>query len=100
VSFEIENGQIVSIVGKNGSGKSKLFHVLAGFMNPELGSIQVANQETALLSESEHAACRLNYFGFIFQKFQLMPVLTAFENMKLPLKLKGIPNTERQMKRH
>jgi acetoin utilization transport system ATP-binding protein len=97
VSLEIEKGQIVSIVGKSGSGKSTLLHVLAGFMKPESGSIQVANQETALLSESEHAAFRLNHFGFIFQNFQLMPGLTAFENIELPLKLKGIPKKERQL---
>lgn len=96
VSLDIKKGQIVSIVGKSGSGKSTLLHVLAGFMRPESGSIIVANQETSRLSESEHAAFRLNNFGFIFQNFQLMPGLTAFENIELPLKLKGIPKKERQ----
>lgn len=99
MSFEIKNRQIVSIVGKSGSVKSKLLHMLAGFMKPKSESFQVANHETALLSESKHAACRFNYFKFIFQNFQLMPGLTAFENIELPLKLKGIPK-KLQMKRH
>ncbi|WP_075620131.1 ABC transporter ATP-binding protein [Paenisporosarcina indica] len=97
VSIDINKGEIVSIVGKSGSGKSTLLHVLAGFMKPESGSIKVLNQETAKLSESEHAEFRLNNFGFIFQNFQLMPGLTAFENIELPLKLKGVPKSERRV---
>lgn len=98
VSIDINKGEIVSIVGKSGSGKSTLLHVLAGFMRPESGSIKVMNQETAKLTEAEHAEFRLNHFGFIFQNFQLMPGLTAFENIELPLKLKGIAPTERKAK--
>lgn len=98
VSIDINKGEIVSIVGKSGSGKSTLLHVLAGFMRPESGSIKVMNQETAKLTEAEHAEFRLNHFGFIFQNFQLMPGLTAFENIELPLKLKGIAPTERKVK--
>lgn len=97
VSMDINKGEIVSIVGKSGSGKSTLLHVLAGFMKPESGSIQVLNQETARLSETEHAQFRLNHFGFIFQNFQLMPGLTAFENIELPLKLKGVAKGERRI---
>ena len=97
VSIDINKGEIVSIVGKSGSGKSTLLHVLAGFMKPESGSIQVVNQETAKLTEAEHAEFRLNHFGFIFQNFQLMPGLTAFENIELPLKLKGVAKNERRL---
>jgi len=97
VSIDINKGEIVSIVGKSGSGKSTLLHVLAGFMRPESGSIKVLNKETASLSESEHAEFRLNNFGFIFQNFQLMPGLTAFENIELPLKLKGVAKSERRV---
>jgi len=98
VSLEVEKGEIVAIVGKSGSGKSTLLHVLAGFMSPDSGSVRVAGKETAGLNETDHAAFRLNHFGFIFQNFQLMPGLTAFENVELPLKLKGIPASERYLK--
>ena len=98
VSLEVEKGEIVAIVGKSGSGKSTLLHVLAGFMSPDSGSVRVAGQETAEFNETEHAEFRLDHFGFIFQNFQLMPGLTAFENVELPLKLKGIPSAQRFVK--
>ncbi|MFJ7827268.1 ABC transporter ATP-binding protein [Psychrobacillus sp. NPDC096623] len=97
LSFEVKQGEIVAIVGKSGSGKSTLLHTIAGFMSPEQGSITVNGQETANLNESERAEFRLNNFGFIFQNFQLMPGLTAFENVELPLKLKGIPSKQRKV---
>ena len=90
LSFEVEKGDIVAIVGKSGSGKSTLLHTIAGFMSPEQGSITVNGQETVFLNETERAQFRLDTFGFIFQNFQLMPGLTAFENIELPLKLKGV----------
>ncbi|QUG43272.1 ABC transporter ATP-binding protein [Psychrobacillus sp. INOP01] len=96
LSFEVKQGEIVAIVGKSGSGKSTLLHTIAGFMSPEHGSITVNGQETANLNETERAAFRLNNFGFIFQNFQLMPGLTAFENVELPLKLKGISPKQRK----
>lgn len=96
LSFEVKQGEIVAIVGKSGSGKSTLLHTIAGFMSPENGSITVNGQETANLNETERAAFRLNNFGFIFQNFQLMPGLTAFENVELPLKLKGISPKQRK----
>lgn len=96
LSFKVEKGEIVAIVGKSGSGKSTLLHTIAGFMSPEQGSITVNGQETANLNETERAAFRLNNFGFIFQNFQLMPGLTAFENVELPIKLKGISAKQRK----
>ncbi|WP_277584784.1 ABC transporter ATP-binding protein [Psychrobacillus antarcticus] len=96
LSFEVKQGEIVAIVGKSGSGKSTLLHTIAGFMSPEQGSITVNGQETANLNETERAAFRLNNFGFIFQNFQLMPGLTAIENVELPLKLKGISPKQRK----
>lgn len=97
LSFEVKQGEIVAIVGKSGSGKSTLLHTIAGFMSPEQGSIIVNGQETANLNETERATFRLNNFGFIFQNFQLMPGLTAFENVELPLKLKGISPKKRKV---
>ncbi|GGA39411.1 ABC transporter ATP-binding protein [Psychrobacillus lasiicapitis] len=96
LTFEVEKGEVVAIVGKSGSGKSTLLHTIAGFMSPEQGSIIVNGQETVHLNETERAKFRLNNFGFIFQNFQLMPRLTAFENIELPLKLKGIAAKKRK----
>lgn len=98
VNFEVKQGEIVAIVGKSGSGKSTLLQILAGFMKPEQGSIKINNQETAKLNETESAAFRLRQFGFIFQNFQLMPGLTASENIELPLKLQGISKAIRKEK--
>lgn len=89
LSFSIEKGEIVSIVGRSGSGKSTLLHIMAGFLKPDTGTIQVDNVKTSVFNEAESAQFRLTHFGFIFQNFQLMPGLTAFENIELPLKLKG-----------
>lgn len=98
VNFKVVQGEIVSIVGKSGSGKSTLLQILAGFMKPESGSIMVNGQETAHLNEVESAEFRLHHFGFIFQNFQLMPGLTAFENIELPLKLQGLSPAIRRKK--
>ena len=98
VSLTIEQGEIISIIGKSGSGKSTLLQLLAGFMQAKGGSIKVNGQEMVGLSEVESAALRLKNFGFIFQNFQLMPSLTVFENIELPLKLQGIAASLRKKK--
>ncbi|MEK5079041.1 ABC transporter ATP-binding protein [Solibacillus sp. FSL W7-1436] len=96
VSFDVKKGEIVAVVGKSGSGKSTLLQILAGFMKPEHGSIVVNAQEIAGFNEVQSAKFRLENFGFIFQNFQLMPSLTAFENIELPLKLQGMNVLERR----
>lgn len=96
VNFTVREGEIVSIVGKSGSGKSTLLHILAGFMTPESGDILVGGVETSLFNEADSAKFRLSNYGFIFQNFQLMPGLNAFENVELPLKLKGLGKAERR----
>lgn len=98
VNFEVQKGEIVAIVGKSGSGKSTLLQILAGFMKAEQGSIKVNGQEIANFTETESAAFRLRQFGFIFQNFQLMPGLTAFENIELPLKLQSKSKAVRKEK--
>lgn len=98
VNFEVKQGEIVAIVGKSGSGKSTLLQVLAGFMKSEQGSIKINGKETAHLTEADSAAFRLSQFGFIFQNFQLMPGLSAFENIELPLKLQGARKAVRKEK--
>jgi len=98
VTLEVKKGEIVAILGKSGSGKSTLLHILAGFMLPEAGSVMVNGKETSILKEAEQADFRLANFGFIFQNFQLMPGLSAFENVELPLKIKGMDEQERKIK--
>lgn len=98
LSFAINEGEIVSIVGRSGSGKSTLLHILAGFLKPDAGIIQIGDVRTSAFSETESAKFRLDHFGFIFQNFQLMPGLTAFENVELPLKLAGVAKKERRKK--
>lgn len=95
ISFAIDKGEIVSIVGKSGSGKSTLLNVVAGFLKPEQGSIMMQGEETTNLTESEYAKFRSKNMGFIFQNFQLMPGLTAFENIELPLKVQGMGKNAR-----
>lgn len=95
VSLDVAEGEIVAILGKSGSGKSTLLNLLAGFMSPDSGTIQVNGQEITSKNEAEKATFRLDNYGFIFQSFQLMPGLTAFENIELPLKLKGVKKVER-----
>lgn len=98
LSFTINEGEVVSIVGRSGSGKSTLLHILAGFLKPDAGIIQIGNVRTSAFSEMESAKFRLDHFGFIFQNFQLMPGLTAFENVELPLKLSGVAKKDRRKK--
>lgn len=98
LTFDVADGEIVSIVGKSGSGKSTLLHIMAGFLTPESGEISVQGIQTSSFNEVESAKFRLDHFGFVFQNFQLMPGLTAFENVELPLTLKGISKSERQKK--
>ena len=98
ISFHIERGEIIAIVGKSGSGKSTLLQIIAGFMKPDSGSILVNNTEIAGYNEKQSAAFRLDHFGFIFQNFQLLPAQTVFENIELPLKLKGISSVIREKK--
>lgn len=96
VNIDVKQGEVVAILGKSGSGKSTLLNLMAGFMSPDSGSIQINGTELVGKNETEKAQFRLNNYGFIFQSFQLMPGLTAFENIELPLKLLGVAKQERQ----
>lgn len=98
IGFSVQQGEIVSIVGKSGSGKSTLLQVIAGFLKPDAGSIMVNGVETAYFTEKQSAAFRLENFGFIFQNFQLLPGQNVFENIELPLKLKGVSPAIRKKK--
>jgi len=96
VSLQIDAAEIVSIVGKSGSGKSTLLNTIAGFLKPASGSIHIQNTDLTTLNERSLAAFRLQHLGFIFQNFQLMPSLTTYENIELPLKIAGVEPRKRQ----
>ncbi|MEK5101851.1 ABC transporter ATP-binding protein [Cytobacillus sp. FSL M8-0252] len=98
VSFQINKGEIVSIVGKSGSGKSTLLNIISGFIKPTDGEVKINNQTVTELSEGEFASFRLQHIGFIFQNFQLIPSMTAFQNVELPLTFKGMNEKERKQK--
>ena len=89
VSFDIDDGESVAIVGQSGSGKTTLLGLLAGLDLPTAGIVSLAGQELTQLDEDGRAALRRDTVGFVFQSFQLLPSLTALENVMLPLELAG-----------
>ncbi len=89
INLHIEQGESLAIVGESGAGKSTLLSLLAGLDSPSSGQIDLANQEITALDEEARAAIRAEYVGFVFQTFQLLPALTALENVALPLELRG-----------
>jgi putative ABC transport system ATP-binding protein len=84
------NGEIVAVMGPSGSGKSTLLHCLAGILTPDAGEVWFAGQRLDVLDEVERSALRRDRFGFVFQTGQLVPELTAEENVALPLLLRGV----------
>lgn len=95
VNLQVEEGEIVAIVGRSGSGKSTLLNLISGFIQAETGTISINGTTVSGLSESKWAEFRLNHLGFIFQSFQLIPSMTAYENIELPLVLKGMNEKDR-----
>lgn len=92
VNFSIEAGSTVSIVGPSGSGKTTLLGLCAGLDQASAGSVELNGIVLDKLSEDKRAAVRNQYVGFIFQNFQLLPTLTALENVMVPLELRGAKN--------
>ncbi len=92
VSFSIAAGEAVAVVGASGSGKSTLLGLLAGLDTPTSGSIHVDGQDLFALDEDGRAALRAQMLGFVFQSFNLLPSMTALENVMLPLELAGAAN--------
>ena len=91
VDLSVEAGDTVAITGASGSGKSTLLGILAGLELPSSGQVWLDQQEITAMNEDQRAALRRERVGFVFQSFQLLPALTALENVMLPLELAAVP---------
>jgi putative ABC transport system ATP-binding protein len=96
VDLEIHEGEFVGLMGPSGSGKTTLLHLIAAMDTPTSGEIRVLGDDLRKLSDGEMARWRNENVGFVFQSFNLIPVLTAFENVELPLKLTHLTKQERR----
>jgi putative ABC transport system ATP-binding protein len=96
ITLDIRAGDFLGLMGPSGSGKSTLLNLIAGIDKPDGGELRVGGVDITRLSEAELADWRAANVGFIFQFYNLMPVLTAFENVELPLLLTDIPRRERR----
>jgi putative ABC transport system ATP-binding protein len=94
VTFDIGDGEAVAVLGASGSGKSTLLGLLAGLDTPSAGTVSVAGKDLFGLDEDGRAALRSQLVGFVFQSFQLLPALTALENVMLPLELAAAGDAE------
>ena len=96
ITLDIMEGDFLALMGPSGSGKSTLLHIIAGIDRPTSGQCIVHDVDVATLGETELADWRNNHVGFVFQTFNLIPVLTAFENVELPLLLTSLSSAERR----
>lgn len=95
VTLQIPEGDFVALMGPSGSGKTTLLNLIAGIDRPSRGLLKVLDTQPSVMSESELARWRNRHIGFVFQSFNLIPVLTAFENVELPLLLTRLSRAER-----
>ncbi len=96
ISLEVPEGEFLGLMGPSGSGKTTLLNLIAGIDRPDAGSVSVAGTDVTTLSESQLARWRATHIGFVFQFYNLIPVLTAFENVELPLLLTSLSKAERK----
>jgi putative ABC transport system ATP-binding protein len=89
VSLEIEPGKLTAVMGPSGSGKSTLMHILAGLDKPTSGTVAIAGEEITKMNDNELTQLRRKHIGFVFQFYNLLPMLNAEENVKLPLSVAG-----------
>lgn len=96
LTLDVAEGSFTALMGPSGSGKSTLLNLLAGLDRPTSGSVRVAGSEVSAMTAAQLAPWRARHVGFVFQSFNLLPVLTAFQNVELPLLLTGLSKRERE----
>ena len=96
ISLDVPEGEFLGLMGPSGSGKTTLLNLIAGIDRPDKGEVIVAGTDVAKRSESELARWRARHIGFVFQFYNLIPVLTAYENIELPLLLTPLSKAERR----
>ena len=98
VTFSVESGQLVALVGRSGSGKTTLLNCIGGLDQPTSGTVTVNGAEVTAMNESERTRLRRDELAFVFQTFGLVPMLSARENVGLPLRLRKVPSVEREQR--
>jgi ABC-type lipoprotein export system ATPase subunit len=96
VSLEVEQGVLIGLMGRSGSGKTTFLNIIGGLDRPTSGEVYLDGQSLNALSDRELTELRRHKIGFVFQSFALLPVLSAFENVELPMHIAGVPRKERQ----
>lgn len=96
ISFDVPTGEFLALMGPSGSGKTTLLNLIAGIDRPNKGTVNVAGTDIVALNESRLASWRATHVGFVFQFYNLIPVLTAYENVELPLLLTSLSKQERR----
>jgi putative ABC transport system ATP-binding protein len=96
VDLDVDEGEFLCLMGPSGSGKTTLLNLIAGIDQPTSGELRVLGEDLASMSEGRLASWRNAHVGFVFQTFNLIPVLTAFENVEMPLLLTGLSGSERK----
>jgi len=98
LNLDVEEGEFLALMGPSGSGKTTLLNLIAGIDRPTSGSLRIDGRDLTALSQRELAAWRAEYIGYIFQLYNLVPTLTAYENVELPLLLHRLSRAERHRK--
>jgi putative ABC transport system ATP-binding protein len=96
ITLEVPEGEFLGLMGPSGSGKTTLLNLIAGIDRPDAGTVTVAGTDVTKLNESQLARWRATHIGFVFQFYNLIPVLTAFENVELPLLLTSLSKADRR----
>ncbi len=96
VSLTIGRGEFTALAGPSGSGKTTLLNLIGGLTRPSRGAVEVAGRDVSAMSSQALARLRLDHVGFVFQAYNLLPVLTALENAEFPMLLQGVPADERR----
>ena len=95
INLKIEKGEFVALIGRSGSGKTTLLNLIAGLDRPSEGSVVIDGERVDLMNESELVNLRRKKLGFVFQSFGLLPLLSAYENVELPLRISGKKGRDR-----